>query len=275
MDGGGIGLDLRSMLVPPGRFRRPQTLEPRGTVVGRGLDRVREDLEHRGAVAGDRGIRDTVAPQFSRVTMDVNQPLRAEASVLEAEVERRSDHAGDIRLVERCRARVLEEERMLRRQGPSSGAAQEDRQAAVLGEPARLLRGPVPPDPASGDDGGPLRGVQQVGGLHGFARVAERPRRRRRRQRRRMRLSSKRMSAGSSRYTGPRGGASACRNAIATYSGIRLEERARRPLRGRLHERELVELLQRSLLGLGECGHRRARGAEPGRRQFATPSPCL
>ncbi len=33
--------------------------------------------------------------------------------------------------------------------------------------------------------------------------------------------SAKRMSAGSSRYTGPRGGASAWRNAIATYSGIR------------------------------------------------------
>ena len=175
VDGRGIGLDLGAMPLPPGRLRGAEALEPRRAAVARALDRSGERTEHGGAVTGDRGVRDAVPAELARVAVDVDQLARPEPPVAEPEVERRPDHADDVGLVERRAARVLEEQLVPRGQRAAAGSVQEDGQTAVLRERGQLGRGPVPPDAAPGDDGGPLGGAEQLDGRHELVRVAERP----------------------------------------------------------------------------------------------------
>src|SRR5829696_3211856 len=139
------------MIVPPGLVRAPEGREPFLPSAAR-LDAVREDSQHRGAVADDPCLRSAVPAEFGCVGMDVNElRLRWKATELEAEVEWRTDDAQDVGLGLRLPARVLKEQRVVGRQGAATGAVQIDRQLPVLRERAELLPGAVPPDPGACD----------------------------------------------------------------------------------------------------------------------------
>ena len=226
VDGRRLGLELVAVLVPPGGVRCAQALEPRLAPVARRLDHVREDAEDGATVTHDRGVGEPVPPELAGIGVDVDELRRAEPTEPEAEVERRADHAHDVRLVERDAAGVPTEELVPGRQRPSPGAVQERRQPAVLGERRQLTVRAVPPDPASRHDGRPFRRAQEVGGFmssrgspkargdgreEAGARCGVWPPRR----------GGRRATRGRRAHAG---GASACRKATATYSGIRLAE---------------------------------------------------
>ncbi len=190
----------------------------------------------------------------------------AEAAEAEPEVERRPEHADDVGGLERAAPLVREDELVLRRQGAPAGAVQEDRQPAVLDEEPELLPGAVPPDAAAGDDDRPLGPRQQVGGLHDLARVAEGPRVGARRRRLGLLRGlveedvHRQLEVDGAARLGervPERGRDELRDPVGGEAG-------RRPLRDRLEDRELVELLQRALPRLDE----RSRAAEDDERRL-------
>ena len=262
----GLRLDLDPVLVPPRRLGLAEAGEPCLPVGSAVLHRVGEDAQHRRAVADDPGLGRSVTPDLGRIGVDVDElRVRREAAEAEAKVERRSDHADDVRRLERDPTRVLEEKVVVGRQRAACGAAQEDGQPAVLGERGELRPGTVPPNPAAGDDGGPLGVREQVGRLHQLARLAEGAGRR----------------AGGGNLAGRGLGEEDVHRQLEVRRPARLGERVpeggghelrdplrvgaeRRPLRDRPQERELVELLERSLLRLRE----RASAAEHDERRL-------
>ena len=255
------------MGVPPCRLDRTEVLEPGGAVSLRRSHAFGERAQHRRAVADDRRVRDAVPAELARVAVNMDQLPLPETAIAKAEVERRPDDADDVRLLE-CRAPgVLEEELVAGRQRAATRAVQVDGYAARLGETRKLGGGAVPPDAASRHDGRTLGSPQEVGRLVQPARVGEGARRLGR-ERDGLRIAVGEEDVGGKlevhRPAWRRERLPECERHVL---GDPVDLRAHRgPLRDRLHQRELVELLQRTPLrlrerpGAAEHDHRRLGG---------------